>query len=239
MYKIISKRRTYYIENGQTKKIQLAFVNKKEDKLHMVTYWMNCRDFFSDILIAEYYGITVTQYGMEYNPKKNAIDRDKIRILIKTNNEEDAKNIENNLYILNDIEEENGIEKTTLTKVRKDRYLYEGDSFWLSSVFSLNLFTYLIKCMGYAYNKDKKWYDHELYGTEFSYLNVIKEKFIKLISGNVKEVLSLQGTVDGYSDIKFDNHGISYLHNACGIVTLCREGVNLYPNVYIEKLRKL
>lgn len=238
MYKIISKRKKDYIESGQTKNIQLAFVNKKDNELHMITYWMNCRDFFSDILIAEFYGITVKQYGMEYNPKKNAIDRDKIRILIKTNKEEDAKNIEENLYILNDIEEENKIEKTTLTKIKKNRYLYEGDSFWLSSVFSLNLFTYLIKCMGYAYNKDKKWYDHWLNGTEFSYLRIIKEKLVKLISGNIKEVLSLQNTVDGYYKVELDYSGINFLHNACGIVTLCKKEM-YFKNRYFEKLGTL
>jgi hypothetical protein len=221
--KLIYKRSEKYLEVSQSKNIQLAFCNKlDETTFEMVTYWCNCRDFFTDILLLEEIGGKDSIYGFKYDSNKSKIDRDKIRIVIKTHSEEDAENIESNLSILRSIENNNNLKQSTLTKIRKNIYVYEGDAFWLNSCFSLNIYTFLIKIMGYSFSNKENWINEMKsrypYYTESNYLKKLIPEFNTIINNHLVSIFSSPKTIHGYS-LEVGTYRM-YLHNNGGVVTL-------------------
>ena len=241
--KLHSVKKKYYIEADQTKDIQLAFCNKIDDDLYMQFYWANCRDYFSDVLIAEEQNRRITMYDFSYDGTKSKIDRDKTRIIVKTNNEWDAANLEKNIIILHAIEESNGLEKTIFTRIKKNRYLYEGDSFWLNTTFSLHIYTFLIKCMGYTFDDVAKWDVIMAAGystsTEGKYICSFIHNWKEILDKNLKQIFLNPTTCHGHHPVYDEDY---YLHNNSGIYTLFNKDAGILlqkDNTYFKRMQNV
>lgn len=226
-----------YIEIGQQKKVLFSFCNKKGNVLKQLFSPVLCRDFLSDVLVAEEWNKKVSRYAFVYNPARTKIDRDKTRLLL-TINDEDKNNLINNLDILHEIEHNNKLIRTEITHVDDNTLLVEGSKVWLNSTFSLHLYTFLLKAISYEY--EHNWFEElkDKETNEANYARSLTPSFLKIINSNIKSIFRKGTTVHGYNE----SPSLTFLHDNGGVVTLFGKGVgNVYKvanNEYYKRLTK-
>jgi len=134
-----------YCENGQSVSVRMAFCNKQEDETYVQMFLpVICRDYFSDILHSEFHQIKVNDiFGFSYDPAKQKIDRDKVRLSLQCESETQFNNIKANvLPLLNPIEDMNGFTRSELYFPEDSKVMImEGDPKWLASTYLLAAYT--------------------------------------------------------------------------------------------------
>lgn len=225
----------YYSEIHQDKQISFSFVNRKADVLTEMFSPILCRDFLNDVLISEYTKKKCNIYNFSYNPEKQQIDRDKLRLLLYVN-KKDYKNIENNISIIRAIEKENKLTLTKLYKVEEDIYLLEANKYWLKSTFLLSFYTLMIRVMSYKFD------NIEYFVEEMKEINTNEGRYIKDIYPNLnkfldsfKKVFKGKPHVVGY-DMEAEN--MYFYHDYNGITSLLGKSLDNFKKVADNKYRK-
>lgn len=157
MLKLIQFNNKPLIEDRQYQDAKLAFAHKEDftvTELHPKCY---CRDFLTDILIAEKLKYRVNKYGFNYDPEKTKIDLDKTRLLYTLSTQIQKESLYKNLHILNKIEKELNVSLTTIIST-EDEYIFliEGSNWWLQTTIHFSFYTFLLKCLLYKYTT-KSW----------------------------------------------------------------------------------
>jgi len=244
--KFIPAKKTWYSEIAQQKHITFSFCNKTieegEVTLKQMFDWVQCRDFLSDVLFAEENKEVVSKYEFTYDPEKQQIDRDKMRLLITFEHPNDVENFLKNIPILHGIEESNGIPLSKFTFVKKNIFLVEGSKMWQNTTFSLSLYTYLIKILGYEILDGEHWFlkIKQQATNEGQYANQFIPQFEQILYLYLKKLFARPITVDGFED-KFSY--VSYIHDNGGVVSLFKNGAYFFSSIknndYYQRLTKI
>lgn len=229
---LISEKEVKYNEIPQNVDIRFSFVKKLDDDVYEELFYpVRCRDFLNDVLVAEEQKKEIDVYDFTYDPMVQKIDRDKTRIAMYYG-DENKKVIEKNLAILNEIEEQNNLEKTTLTLFEgKNVFLVEGDKFWIRATALISFYSYILRILSYKIKGH--WVDSMLN----SFIGSNDGKYIHSIYKNLpiflakfKEVFSKElPSVTGYEVNEEDYYK---LHNNSGIVSILKP--DLYNIIYIR-----
>ena len=149
----------HYTENSQSISLRMAFCNKIHDKYMEMFLPVSCRDYFSDVIHAEYWKIPVGPiYGFIYDGTRQHIDRDKIRLSIHCHSQSDFAHIkENCLQILNPLEQGAGFEKSVLLFPPKKVLIIEGDAKWQSNTYLLSIYTLILRISGILFTNPENW----------------------------------------------------------------------------------
>lgn len=241
--KIVYANKRDYAEIHQHHSIKMSFCNLKDGEYTQMFYGADCRDFFSDVLYAEQTGERINKYEFTYDPAKQFIDKDKVRLLLQFKEKEHKENFIVNLGILRSIEKENKIIKTKVIHVEdKEELIIEGSSFWLRSTFSLHTYTYLLKCMSYEYEDKEKWMESLVLEetNEGKYLKDISVKRFKTLLANLNKVFAKYKTVHGYRE----EVDVSLVHNFGGVKTLCSPIMKwttekVRDNVFVKRFQEV
>lgn len=222
------KTKANYVEESQNKEIFMAYtqqVGKKVfQKLHPAVL---CRDYFGDAIYSEQEKKNTSIFGFSWGPlhPERVLDRDKTRLAFQSASETDFKNFKENLGILNKIEKDNGLEKTKFTEAEDEKdyqILIEGDTKWMSSIFLISLYTFLLKCMCYEIENKADWLDCICKkGTkESEYARVGKKRGLIPILKNLSR-FGFDETSKAYPvhGRKTGDVNISTVHNASGWFT--------------------
>lgn len=242
-----SKSQAHFVEESQDKKIFMCYATKLEKNVFQKLHHMAiCRDYFGDAIYSEQSGREISIFGFHWGPKYPdlKLDRDKTRFCFKGSDEDDLGNLEKNLSILNKIEKKNGLVPTTFLEGEKEKgweIIIEGDSKWMSSIFLISLYTYLLKCMCYEIKDKGKWVDciiaHKT--KESNYVSPYQDIFVKVLDN-----LERFGYDKASKDVKVHGQETDQLyagtvHSSSGWVTVisCPSPKNFYCGV-VQELRK-
>lgn len=229
----------------QALEIRMAFARKETNGSYTQLHdSVKCRDFLGDVLHAEQSKQKINIYGFTYDGTTNKIDRDKTRLLLFFPNTESANSFVKNSSIVHNIEKTNKLLRTKLYKTKDPLvYVLESSPFWLRSVVGISLYTYLLKCMGYDYNKIENWFEEvqqKTYKDQWDNVNPVPEalyakstqQYFKKLTTLIKPLTRNLKTVHGTKSDKIHN-----IHNYSGFVSVCTS-YNPY-NTLAEKLQQL
>jgi len=160
-FKVIApkkQRGSHYTQSVQPKLVLFSWAKAvDEDTVEQLFKMVMCRDYLGDVLWVEEHERELNIYGFHWTPTDPKLDKDKTRLLIQPQREEDCDFIIQNLDILHNIEKKN---KWSLTRLvtSKDRFiLVEGDINWSSSIPLVSLYSYLIKVCAFEYKDTSDW----------------------------------------------------------------------------------
>lgn len=210
MAKIISINRQHYSELHQSHKVQFAWMDETEEgDFIMQHYWVNCRDFLGDALVAARgkFDIDIYEFAIDHDKFK---ETDFLGIRFGDKDKRNAFII--NLAQLNAIEEKNGIPKTCFLAQDRLRAVVDVAPFWRQSNVTLSLYTYLIKV--FSIPGDNPWENLEGYEASY-YLSV--EKYLTKLLDNLSK-LKYPSIMEQYRSLG----NLSDFHNSTGFVSYFR-----------------
>lgn len=222
-----------YVQSAQQKKTTFAFVNKLPDDVYqMVHHPVLCRDYLGDCVWGERNQKPISCYNFTFDPTTMCLDQDKTRLFVKAN----PKNILANLEILHEIETQNGFELSEILPSSEDcEYVIESDSKWMHSVFTISLFSFIVKCLSYKERFTEysiPWYQYfigNIESNETSYINTFNRyclDFGKLLE-IIGKITEIQTTATGWPK-EVDPLEI---HGNSGFVSSARVAYYLISNI--------
>lgn len=227
-----------YIENPQLSTSKFSFVNEISHMEFVEQFPpVKCRDYLGDIVEANATKKKFVVYGFAWNPEENSLDPDATKLCIHFDDKNECTRFLENTGVLAKIETENDLPPSKY-------YLHEngscvvviGDKFWQSAIWTISLYTYLLRSLGY---------NGEIFGTKFKgeigwgggYLSLFsKETWEKLLS-NLKEIRGEETNLSGWTD----GYEVYRSHNSSGFVTLF-EDMRKYSwpeNIYWSRFHEM
>jgi len=148
-----------YTENTQAVPLRMSFLNKKGNQYKELFLPVMCRDYFSDVLHAEYWKISIgPMYGFTYNAKTMHIDQDAVRLSLHCNSMSEFQRIKTNcLQILNPLEKQAKFELSTLLQPTEKCLIIEGDKRWQSNTYLMAVYTLLLRTSGRPFETPDDW----------------------------------------------------------------------------------
>lgn len=189
--KEFKKRSSRYNESNQTKALYYSFVNKEGEYYTQLHPVFKCRDYFTDCIVGNALSRHITAYGFSWNPQEHKLDTDKTRFLVHTaaNTTKMLELITQHIGVINQIEQELGIEQTVLIRVSKTDIIIEADIGWINFPLTFNLYTLVLKLLTYLDKDDHPESVRELEklilsktdisGTEITYLQQLQKNFLE------------------------------------------------------------
>lgn len=195
----LSEGRNYGFSSGFAK-----VTKKKNDTIvTMVMPITACGDFLNEVVHTEATGRIWDVYGFNYKPK-NLFKRTKFAHLacsvVKYPNgqsyngfEKDfaalEKNWQNIQIFLNKMEEKLGIKnKTTITRIAENLYLFSFDLFWVQGTYRISLYKLLSRMiLNYDGTKDPIDYLNSMTTNERYSWNSIKNKVMDMVGGFIPD----------------------------------------------------
>lgn len=201
--------------------IRMAYIHKESDGTYTQLHDdVKCRDFLGDVLYSEQINKPVSIYGFKWDPKKQKIDRDSLRLVLNfVGNIKTLQQFTKNINLVRTIEKQHKLKLTRLYKTQHpDKLILEASTFWLKSTFNMSFYTYLLKCMGYSYTNLDNWFTEikQFSNNESSYAKQVTNvwpfyvKYLKKINNRLPSVIG-----DKYTE----NTSISFVHNSTGFVS--------------------
>lgn len=212
-----TKKRVSLNESPQSYAVRMCFVHRVNDehyeRLHVT---VKCRDYLGDILHSEFTGESFSIYGFTTAPKNYKIDRDAVRLYLNFPSAELCDQFKAHLPLLNRVEKSNKLTPTSYKVVTSTELIVEGDSKWMDGVFYISLYSYLLKCMAYRYEKEDNWLEElakkgDIEGRYLAQLSV--PRFSKLLQSIKK--LPKPATPSGWAKDVSESH----VHSASGFMS--------------------
>lgn len=140
-------------EAFQANDMRFSFCNRKDTPegvvFEAVHPFVKCREYFNELLMTNHHPEFQYKpvYGFNYKQKEFPLNLDGTRIAIKFPNIIAAKTFEKNLNWLHIVEDFNGVDRTVLHKVDKDKHIVivEGSKMWVQKCVLTNIYTLLLK----------------------------------------------------------------------------------------------
>lgn len=217
---------------------QFAFLNKtNKNEFTALTLPITCRDYLGDTLHGIRYNKRTYMGANVYTvPNKTVLNKDAVRLLLFA--EKDSSDLDKTLEnwdILNKIEEQNNLPKSTATKIIQENNTFliiEGPPFWKDRVWAISLYSFIIRCL--CHPKFGKT------GIEASYFEKIKDNWNILIN-NLQQIANNNSSLSGWP--KEESHSTHHTHGTYGFLALFS---NYYlndqskvSNIYYQNFKKL
>ena len=211
-------------EAGQTIETRMAYVHKEKNGTYTQLHdTVKCRDYLGDVLFAEEQKRTVTIYGFSWNGNKQKIDKSRTRLMIDFRGKLDMMHqfIEN-LEIFNRIERQHKLIKSFVEVVdnRDTTLILTGSSFWLKSVFTISLYSFLIKVCCYKFKDNKNWLEEmkAFGGVDSGYVKQTQQ-VLQFYIDNLKKIVYKLPSVIGLTAVAAKNTETNQVHNYSGFVS--------------------
>ena len=239
---IKSKSDTSYSETPQQKNLRFSFANLdvKNNTVIEVFPPVRCRDFLGDCLYSEETKKYICIYGFRFDPQINKLDKDKTRFILEFPNLETLNLFLINNLLLNSIEEQNNIQKTTFSRIEDTILLSEGDPFWMKAIFLISLYSFLFKVMCYNYINKDNWIEtvSKQATNEGGYIRSVGPDRLAFFLQNLRSIIDPYFGVTGYES-KIDVC-VTYCHHNCGFVaTLKNHTEKPMVNKYAQKAMEI
>lgn len=198
----------------QAVEVKLAFLNKVGREYTQAHATVQCRDFLGDCIWAESVGKRAFIYSFEFDPTKQHLDKDKVRLSLKFPDENTYNLFHTNFKSVQYKDSLAGVAISKLYKTNQPlTIIVEASKYWQSAQWKISLYTYYLKLACYpnfvATSKPEVDYQNELkIDYELKFLSKVKSKF------------------------HFLHEDIYSAHNKSGFVSICKN-YNTYLN---EKL---
>lgn len=203
--------------------------------------WCKCRDFLGDSIFANKYGTHFELYYFVTNKERVPIHPDSTQLLLKFPTA-DSKNtfLKNVKEILHPYEESIGLRKTVVVRF-KDKAVNEllviADKFWQQKIFTISLYSFLIKVCSYKYTVSTEWFK-ELTArtkTETWYIRGKQKEFDQLML-NLNDIAASSALISGWEDEETKNTGT--IHNSSGFSTLFMNHQYSANNKFTQKFKE-
>lgn len=179
---------------------------KVDDKKHTITMAMPitaCADFYAECIVAEYTGREWEKYGFAYK-KQNIFENTDYAYLVcgilpynkggqYSNFDKDEKALETNYKhiqkFINWFEDKLNIKnKTEITKLSDNRFLFKFDLFWTQGTYRISLYKFLQRAPLYFEEKQEPLEHLDDLKTNERYAwTSIKPKLLDMLSGFIPE----------------------------------------------------
>ena len=229
-----------YSEAYQSNNIKFAFVSKEPGRqrfkeLHSA---VKCRDFLGDVLFSEAEKQDINIYDFKWGKNRSPIDRDSLRLSIHFPSKDSFANFQANINILTNVEKCGSTKPSTIKTVAGDPLclVVESDKIWLSSVFLISLFTFILKIMGYSFKNPDDWISEfpKMGKNDSSYYRG-KEKELLSVLNNIK-LFANPKVVTGWIGQEKNNYDV---HNSSGFSTILKNYRGMEGNVNADILKGL
>lgn len=254
-----------YIEVPQHIDIKFSFLKQQEksNSYEIMFPLIKCRDYLGDALFCTKNKQDIDIYGFKFTGSKEQIDLDKVKLFIKFGNSNLKEKFIENIKHLHKIESINKYTQTKCynTKDISDSLAIVGSKNWLNSIFSLSLYTFLLRVITQVdttledlfnkYLKDTDKRINTMY-TEREYIQKIKDvkKLMvvltnlrkleyKYISGTSVKVYQYdKGSREEVVDDVYTKDLCSIVHNSSGFVSNLMSN-NLFSSYYRDQINNL
>lgn len=202
------------------KGLEFAFVSSTNEQCHPFVF---CKDFLQIVIFANIYNRAVSIFNFHYNPKKNPICLNQIRILLKNNSDNDfLKKTENSIDFINQFEEKLKIKKTKFKICENNTILLIASKRWLKSPPLISMYMLLIR-IGMVHEKHKK-IDHTINGILQNKIKPYQMKDFVLLKNSIcgiKRIMVLGDRKSFYKDIHKNYPDVN-------LMTIHRDGILFY-----------
>lgn len=225
---IKTKEKQKYAEINQTTPGTFCFLYKKKETVYEQKHLpQKCRDFLGDTVWGSHNSADISRYGFSFRDADHKLDSDKTRLGVF----QVGLTLLGNLPILNEIEKQNGFEPTTMIPFKGGVFI-EGDKKWQSYVWTISLYSFLIKVLSYGDLDSLPETSNEAY----------YKRQVKTFDFLIKNVGWIQGkpspTVTGWDledpYIVHDDSGFVSLFGEIGL----KKKENFFTKVYNELLSR-
>lgn len=193
-------------------------------EVEQVHEFVKCRDFLGDVIYAHKNGVTTSIYGMDFDPKKQAIHDDHLVMLLQFPSKDMVARFRAQTEIIDQCNRNNKVMPMGIEETKDDKILLTfSDRVWQRNIPLLSYYTFLMKIMGYTLDKPENWMSEVAnWGnntTERGYLQNIPAKDQDHLYKNIVNIFTGDSCVHGLSTTD-----ISAIHNNSGFFSICRKG---------------
>ncbi len=137
-----------YTEIFQQVELRFSFLNQEGNDFYEQFADIKCRDYLSDVLMAEEHNVTICVYGFKYDPSESKIDRDATKLSLKFPSSEHKALFLSNIPNLHYLEDKAKYELTKVLETQLDNQLIViGSANYLNTTPLLSLYSLLLRAM--------------------------------------------------------------------------------------------
>ncbi len=135
-------------EAFQANSMKFAFLNPVGDDFQMIHAWVQCREYFNELLMKNHHPTEfqfVTTYGFDYKHNEFPLDMSATRIAVKFMDIAQKKTFMDNLQWIHAIETINDVDLTTVHDVGDNKIIVLASKLWVQKCLLTNIYTLLLK----------------------------------------------------------------------------------------------
>ena len=215
-------------EAFQANSMKFAFLNPAGDDFQMVHAWVQCREYFNELLMKNHHPAEfqfVTTYGFDYKYEEFPLDMSATRIAVRFMSPDQKKTFMDNLQWIHAVETINDVDLTTVHDVGGTELVVVASKLWIQKCLLTNIYTLLLKLAALDVSK----YDAQsILGvvgkqnekpSEITYIQILTVPVFNSLLENCTVIAQLPSKyVDGSESLRgagnvHANSGIMYLKN--------------------------
>ena len=217
-------------EAFQANSMKFAFLNPTDNGFQMVHAWVQCREYFNEMLMTNYHKDFQfqTTYGFDYRPKEFPLDLNSTRIAIKFMDSAQKQTFLDNIEWIHNIETVNNVELTAVHDVDKLEVVLIADKMWVQKCILVNIYTLLLKLAALDIkNLTQKQFKNlkvkDQTPSEVTYIQQISAPVFNSLVENCSTIAKIPTNyVDGSKTLRY----ASEVHANSGIIYLWRNLTN-------------
>lgn len=202
------------------KGLEFAFVSNSNQQCHPFVF---CKDFLQLVIFSNVHNKSISLFNFNYNPKKNPISLDKLRIILRnTSDAEFVKKIENAVFFINYFEKKLKIKPTKFYFCENNTILFESSKRWLKAPPLISMYMLLIR-VGMSHEKSNS-IDYTINGILQNKIKPYQIKDFSLLKNSlygIKKILADGDRKSFYQDIRKNYPDIN-------LMTIHRDGILFY-----------
>lgn len=213
-------KRTRNILQIYKKGLEFAFVSNANEQCHPFVF---CKDFLQLVIFSNIHEKSISLFNFNYNPKKNPVSLDKLRIILRNTSDADfIKKIENAVVFINYFEKTLKIKQTKFCLCENNTVLFVSSKRWLKSPPLISMYMLLVR-IGMIHEKDKP-IDYTINGILQNKIKPYQLKDFSLLKNSlygIKKILEDGDRKSFYKDIKKNYPDIN-------LMTIHKDGILFY-----------
>lgn len=213
-------------EAFQANDMKFSFVNPVEENFQMIHAWVQCREYFNELLMKNHHPENfqfVTTYGFDYKHEEFPLDMSATRLAVRFMNAEQKKTFMENLQWIHAVETANDVDLTTIHDIGYNDIVVVTSKMWIQKCLLTNIYTLLLKLAALDVSKHNVKSLFEIKGkqnsipSEISYVNTLTVPVFNSLLENCTLIAQLPSKyVDGSESLRgagtvHANSGIMYL----------------------------
>ena len=210
----------------QANSMKFAFLNPVGDDFQMIHAWVQCREYFNELLMKNHHPAEfqfITTYGFDYKHEEFPLDMSATRIAVRFMSPDQKKTFMDNLQWIHAVETINDVDLTTVHDVGGNEIIVLASKLWIQKCLLTNIYTLLLKLAALDVSKYNTQSILDVVGkqnlkpSEITYIKTLTVPVFNSLLENCTVIAQLPSKyVDGSESLR----GAGAVHASSGIMYL-------------------